>query len=219
MTARISLDRTSVLVVGAWNPAIVLPHWLLQSKVVEAASEQVMVDVNPRTRQYGFTLGDFRWLVDDNKLGVRALKSLDCGVFLARVLALLPHTPVDAVRTSFVYKCTAEQWPKHLKPGIGDLTLDAPAAKVKFEQYGWTGVKNIESGRMQISVTQQPKSDVVIACSLHRNVDNATAAAQFAGSWSRDLGIVLETLNAAFEISQDEQSTNVPSRLASSATK
>jgi hypothetical protein len=200
MNAAPSLDRTSVVVIGAWNPAIIQPDWLFRSKVVEVGSSEVTVEVNPRTRQYRYSLGDFRWTVDDNRLEILSQRFEDCGVFAARVLALLPHTPVDAVGTNFVFKYPIQIWPKNLTASIGGFTLDHQPENVKFEQFTWSGVKNLHRGRLQIAVTQKAESDVIVACNIHRNADSAAVASEFAGLWSQDHETVRESLRLAFDL-------------------
>ena len=200
MMAHPIFDRTSIVVIGAWNPAIIQPEWLFRSKVVEIPPPEISVEVNPRTRQYRYMLGDFRWTIDDSRLEILSQKMQDCGVFAARVLALLPHTPVEAVGTNFVFKYPFQQWPDGLTVRIGQFNLNEQPDSVKFEQFTWSGVRSLERARLQISITQKKDSDVIVACNMHRNADSADAASAFAGSWSQDHDIVRESLKLAFDL-------------------
>jgi hypothetical protein len=144
------LKLRQTVVIGAFNPAIITPDWLDEFDLCRPDGEFALSDQPDAS---GFQAGGFEWEVDSASLSisVEGDKTADCGAMAARVLALLPHTPVEAVGHNFQYLCPENEWvPRVLPriggrgagelPGVGQVRWDG-----RFERpHGWVEVTLIQ---------------------------------------------------------------------------
>jgi hypothetical protein len=187
---------TNVVVLGAWNPAIVQPAWLAERKVIETSEPLPAVNTNAFTEQFHFVASGVTWLIDEQRLSVGASSELDVGVSVARVLGLLSYTPVYSIGTNFSYETKASAWPEDKMPKLGNWSLENQGKSDGFQYFMWTGMRLIgEDTQCHMSVTRNLEDMVFVYFNLHRNVRNAAAAAMFAGQWADDLKMVTEMLN------------------------
>lgn len=192
-----------MIIVGAWNPAIVQPTWLSQRKVVEA-SEAQNVSANPFTKGFYFEIDGVAWHVDEQRLQIWSPGKLDTGIYAARVLNLLSHTPVQAMGTNFYFQTIAQDWPADKAPRIGNWDLEDAPPEQQFEQFVWSGTKKMGADTTcKITVTRGTGEAVALHLNLHRDVD-ATRAAQFAGAWKADWAAVREIVHQVLGIHANE---------------
>ena len=195
---------SNVVVVGAWNPAIISPPWLSNNKVVEELPKELQVELGlkPSGRIIKFELGGVQWKVTEDKLEIHGKgQEKDCGVFAARVLLLLPHTPIGAIGSNFVFESTLEEWPDPVKPYLGKLRLGAEAGHSNFRQVQWSGAgQQDEHTRLSIVVAARLNQGVQVTVNFHRNVQSVTEAVSFAGLWAQDRDTAAETLKELFEV-------------------
>jgi hypothetical protein len=138
-------DHCSVVVLGAWNPTIINPTWLLNNKVVEEEPKQVEVEVAYAPHEGGvrFELGGATWLADYGRLQIVAKDWKDCGAFADRVLALLQHTPTRAIATNFVFSASLDDWRGKPLPQLGEFHLGSEDKPADFQEVRWTGVREL----------------------------------------------------------------------------
>jgi len=194
------LKSNNVIVLGAWNPGIVQPAWLSERKVVEAKNAEDL-SVNPLTKGFFFKMDNVNWFIDEQRLQIWAPGTTDTGVFAARVLSLLSYTPVQAIGTNFHLETSAREWPATRLPRLGDWTLDGSPATLQFEQFTWVGKQKMGADTScQISLTQGVEDALSLVVNLHRDVANATRAAQLAGAWREDWQSVREVISNVFGV-------------------
>jgi len=195
----LELDLTSVVVLGAWNPAIINPAWLGRYKIVEEVPESLAMEFYTGGRRFRFSLGELDWRVDDSRLEIVSRDGRDCGSCAARILDLLPHTPIEAVGANFAFRCPREEWPADLLPRLGDVGPPGESEAGDLQQVEWVGTYALsEEGRLQVRVAARSADGIVAAFNVHRNVADAEQAAKVAGAWAKDRDIVLDQLKSLF---------------------
>jgi hypothetical protein len=197
MAAKIA--QTSIIVFGSWNPAIITPAWLFHYKVVDNVPENSQPYFDQNTGSMAFKIGDKLVISSDfGKLVVTATDGSDCGSIVARILGLLPHTPVrGAVATSFLITCRAEEIPPSSKLPSAYPFTDVVAMQESF-------VRPIQGGVLQVALTRQGENDAVVSVNVQRNVDNAPKAAEFASAWSTERAIAVQAVRETFNIEINE---------------
>ena len=197
---------TSVIVIGPWNAAIISPQWLAQHKVVEEVPDDMSYELGVPVNRLSFAIGDVSWAVDGSRLEVKASKFKDCGCYVARIMALLPHTPVGAIGTNFVFTSPIPDWPPSKLPRLGDLQLTATPVYPDMHQVQWIGLRTLADGtNLQITVIQQEQKEVAAAFNFHRNVPNAETAKAYALAWSLDRDVAVQLMKEMFGIERYDQ--------------
>ncbi len=197
----VRLQSNDVIVLGAWNPAIVQPDWLSERKVVESSTPESL-SANPLTKGFFFKMDNVNWIIDEQRLQIWGAGGTDTGVFAARVLSLLSHTPVQAIGTNFHFQTGVGEWPSTRLPKLGDWTLETSPTKLQFKQFTWVGTRKMGSDTScQITLTHAEDA-LSLNVNLHRDAD-AVRAAQFAGAWRQDWQAVREIISDIFEVHAD----------------
>jgi len=102
---------TAIVIVGAWNPAILSPEWLVRWAFARQQGEQVQVQMEfsstPKSSPT-FTIEQIVFIPSETKLIVRPERSTEELVARAelaaqRVLENLPHTPIRAFGENFEF--------------------------------------------------------------------------------------------------------------------
>jgi hypothetical protein len=125
----------------------------------------------------------------------------DCGAYAAKILDLLPHTPVQAIGSNFAFHADLGDWPSDHLPCLGPVPGKGAEISKRFDQVQWQGVRNMGEGtQLQVTLTQRQEEGVVLAYNLHRNVASAKQAREFAASWERDRDVVVADLGGMFGV-------------------
>jgi hypothetical protein len=109
------LQETSIVIAGAWNPAILTPAWILQHAVQQPDIQAHMVEAIFPTMLNGaldfprFTLPGFTYTTRPDALivlpGALAQASFETAEDIAsRVLGQLSHTPIGGVGHNFEFR-------------------------------------------------------------------------------------------------------------------
>ncbi len=106
-------ERTSLVLLGIWNPAILNPGWLAQRVHDVPVGEQVQVQVEQvlmgaAQSPPSFTVSGIKYTPARNRLEIRPTAITQENITLAqraavRLLNLLPHTPIAAFGQNFEF--------------------------------------------------------------------------------------------------------------------
>ncbi len=197
----VSLQQTSTVVLGAWNPAILHPTWLSKHRIVRELPVAVPIGFHTLLRRRRFSLDGFDWEVDQTRLAITSTAGSNSGECAAKVLKILCHTPVEGIGHNFVYRSSARDWPERYLPRLGDMRVGKRSSRRVFEQAQWVGHRNLDdSTRLQILVSQEADGGVVAAFNFHRNVSEAPEAHKFAKKWRADRDISAKLLRSTFKV-------------------
>jgi hypothetical protein len=196
------LESTAIVIVGEWNPAIITPPWLADKGIVsrKAMPEKMPITVSPIRIGWQFELAGCQWGVTQTQVSITSPRGKNCGTYAAKLLELLPHTPVRAIGSNFVYHSSLSEWPGDRRPRLGPLGLDGLGAH-GVQQTMWQGKKAVGSGTvLGIALTQDSEA-VTVSFNVHRDCDSAKKAARYARRWYLDKALVRQTMRSLFGVS------------------
>lgn len=106
--------KTAVVMVGAFNPAIIQRQWLVAQSIVEHAAAEVPemeVSVTPQATRYRFRTGGLTWTVSSDRVILETEQSWQrIQASAIAMLQCLPHTPVAAIGMNFHKRVPSESW-------------------------------------------------------------------------------------------------------------
>lgn len=177
--------RTCV-VAGRFNPAILSPAWVVAHGLLPDGQAEGKALVGTNVVQY--TLGALTWQPTLTKLEVIANDSdADPGDFVSRVLNLLPHTPINAVGSNFVFPI-AEPADRQIFPLISSK-IQAITSDADHELLSYSVTVGLKFGAdCVISIGFESEKEKVYAINFNFNrfVPNASAGAEVALAWRKD---------------------------------
>lgn len=184
----VSLESAQTLAIGAFNPHIITPQWLIKQGVCAAADFQIRFF--PPRQGLAFSLNETQWQIDFDSLSVDSRRH-NCGELLGRVIELLPHTPIRAVGNNFHYAASRESW--------DTCPLPVPGLDKGLDQFGmvderrWSTVIRNESVRIEVTVAES-ESAMAAQFNFHRETASAEQARQAAHHFEQDRRISEEIL-------------------------
>jgi hypothetical protein len=140
------LKTSDIVVIGAFNPAIISPEWLIDQGITTAPAEPTSIDLELGLRNdIVFTLDECRWRVSPDRLVLEPLSAANPVAKIKSVVEKLPHTPVRAVGLNFHFHCPAAAW-KGGQPRLGSLAADSLTLGGKVQHRAWTTGVAFEDG-------------------------------------------------------------------------
>jgi hypothetical protein len=196
----INQDKSTIVVRGDWNPAIISPQWLLKYKVVESPPTNLGLITSAAGNRITFLSDKVTWVIDSTRLELRAREPVDLGSYAARLLGLLPHTPIRAIGVTFYFLCPVDKWPEAALPTLGDIRLTPRPAYPDLQQIQWSCIRKFpENTRLQLTLTQEGEN-VVITLNFHRITTQASVAAEYAGRWSDHAKVATTVIKDMFGV-------------------
>ncbi len=162
-----TLELAQTVAIGAFNPYIITPEWLVRFGFYSKDEE---VNVRPVLLGEGtaFDFGCVQWQVDHQRLSVASSgRSVDCGETVSRVLALLPHTPVKALGHNFHFSASKEEWGGRPAPMLGGRGLEDFE---DAEQVRWVGAFRRGETRIEATLAYEAEA-VAILLNHHRTMN------------------------------------------------
>jgi hypothetical protein len=97
--------RASCVAVGAFNMYIIQPGWMMRKGLIpEGAELNIESKLDEPGFRYKVEASRVRWVVTPTRVIVESeSESEDCGAPIARLLQLLPETPVSAVGNTSIF--------------------------------------------------------------------------------------------------------------------
>jgi hypothetical protein len=162
----LTLELAQTVAIGAFNPFLISPDWLVKYKVCpDAVVDLRLVAIGGGA---SFRLGRVLWEVDNQRLVVSSSEpGLDCGEMVSRVLTLLPHTPVRAVGHNFHFSAARDQWGDRPSPALGGKGLEDFDS---IKQVRWVGLFQRDEVRIEVTLAYEADA-VAVLFNHHRNMD------------------------------------------------
>lgn len=147
------LKTSDIVVIGAFNPAIISPGWLIEQGIATAPAEPTSIDLELGLRNdIVFTLDECRWRVSPDRLVVEPLSAANPVAKIKAVVEKLPHTPVRAVGLNFHFHCPVTAW-KGGQPTLGTFAPDSLTLGGKVQHRVWTtGVAFDDGSQLNLTV-------------------------------------------------------------------
>jgi hypothetical protein len=110
----VQLADTNIVLLGAFNSAIIEPSWLAAHDVIGQKLEHVTTEIQlfgATPNKTVFNLDGLRWEITNDRILIGSTQSISPAPWFGRLLDLLPHTPLRAVGINFKAKCSTSDWP------------------------------------------------------------------------------------------------------------
>ncbi|WP_422932209.1 hypothetical protein [Singulisphaera sp. PoT] len=208
----LTLELAQAVAIGAFNPYVVTPEWLVRFGVYPKKGQcrfRLVPLGNGTAFEFKHGSAQIDWQVDNQKLSVASAdRSIDCGMTVSKVLELLPHTPVQAIGHNFHFSATKEDWGNRPAPMLGSKGLEDFE---KAEQVRWIGTLRRNGTRIEVTLAHEADA-VAILFNHHRTMNLELArkalvveeqikeAKEAAGEFSKDFGVSCELLRSLFDM-------------------
>ncbi len=152
---------------GPFNPHIITPSWLRDTEVIkDLAMESDTTASEEATQEVAFSTADLDWQVDGQSLSVESDRpERNCGDYLARVICLLPHTPVRAVVNEFFYAALPSEWGDGPFPQVGHRSA-SDYREAGLSAVRWAGLFDRRGARAELMLEADLNHDGAIGASL-----------------------------------------------------
>lgn len=151
---------------------ILHPQWLAKHGIIEAGTE-VGIETNLTQPGFRFRFPDRKatWNVTPNRLVIESWDpGFDCGELVARILNILPETPMFALGNNVHYDADLSEW-EHLAGAVRDFPLALPPAsgQTVAQRSFHVAITRAEHETVNIQVSLKEK-EVELACNVHNAV-------------------------------------------------
>jgi hypothetical protein len=164
---RVTLEQAQTVAVGAFNPYVITPGWLVKYRLC-ARDEEVNVRMVPLGEGAAFVFGPVQWQVNGQRLSVSSAdRNVDCGNLVSQVLSFLPHTPVQAMGHNFQFTGTKAEWGDRPEPRLGTKGLEDLEGA---EQVRWSSVFRRDDARLEVTLAHE-QGLVAVLFNFHRNMN------------------------------------------------
>lgn len=177
----------SSILIGFLNPAILTPTWLAQTGILtgEVSATSILPADFPVVQ---FSIGGLSWAANPLRLEVKSEDgSADPGELIAKVMELLPHTPVQALGNNFQFAAPAGS-PSNLQ-SISNAPLFGQIHSMEYEELGHRlscQVKSKSGAILMITLASQREGGSLLSFNFHRECASPAQAVQAARSFSSD---------------------------------
>ncbi|RMI13984.1 MAG: hypothetical protein D6681_05520 [Calditrichaeota bacterium] len=199
------LQKTAIVALGQFNPAILTPPWMFQQNLIEKTEATTEHPVGLGVQFARHKAGEFSWIVGYDRLamehvGPKAGEETTAAALVRRILKLLPHTPVHAIGNNFAFSGFRYiQLQADVAERPLNLTLDANGYRLS-EFIHTVTTEDPRGIQVQIRIEGSPDSTIrQVLFNFHRNVrsiDDADAALKSA---SEDLEAARKMMKALME--------------------
>ncbi|HEX6983960.1 MAG TPA: hypothetical protein VF170_01225 [Planctomycetaceae bacterium] len=181
-----TFSNASSVVVGTFNIYIFQPNWIGEVSGVDVGAEgDLQVDFAQPGLRVSFAGRPMKWTIRPDRLLLQSeAPATDCGSIVARVLRLLPLTPVRAAGNNLTV--TASPDDPELGPAVDSLIKTLPAQRsVECERRVIGGA--IRRGDATYNMVLTVKADKVdIDVNAHRSASQAAEAEEAARLFHSD---------------------------------
>lgn len=158
-TVPLNLELAQTVAIGAFNPYVVTPDWLVRYNICREV-EGVNVRFVALGEGAAFRFGKVEWQVDNQRLCVSSSEwNIDCGRLVSRVLELLPHTPVHAVGHNFHFSAPKSEWGGRPSPMLGRRGL---ADFEEVDQVRWAGAFRRADSRLEVTLASEADAFAIL---------------------------------------------------------
>ncbi len=177
------LIDSNIVLVGGFNPNIIVPAWLNRQKVVDERPDEVLVETlfehgisqfSPGApKMIRFKLDGERWEVSFDRVLIGSNTAQSPADKFTKLLELLPHTPVRAVGINFKLRCDRTSW----KSDVPQLPNQDRAQNLVGKVISSTAVTrgSLDDGT-QINLTlSATEAEVTLDANFHKGLKRSDA--------------------------------------------
>jgi len=167
-------EKASCVVVGTFNMYILHQQWLAKHNIIEPDLE-VGIETNltkPGFR-FRFPQNDPIWSVTPNRLAVESQDpQTDCGEIVAKVLAILPETPLFVLGNNFHYRAAWSER-ENLSPTIRNFPeTDLPMLQWTYH----AGIQRGERVTANIQIALKKDDSIELIFNIHNELGSTENA-------------------------------------------
>jgi hypothetical protein len=206
-------EKASCVVVGTFNMYIFHPPWLEKHEIIRKGTE-VGIDTNLIRPGFRFRFPQYKatWMVAPDRLAVESDEpKTDCGKPVAKVLRVLPETPLFALGNNVHYKAELSELENLSEAIRGFPCMECPTRGQSVVQRTFhVGIKRNEHETITLQISLKEDS-IELACNVHVELDNrekasevaVTAAEQFFGDQSEAMTLAQHHFGVSIDHGSD----------------
>lgn len=179
-------DSASCVAAGRFNPAILVPDWIVKQGILSEAHFEATATMGSPTTV--FTMAGLQWHATLARLEVMAEKEgADPGEFVAQILERLEHTPLRAVGSNFHFSITSPAVGEKLyRLGEFGLVKAFEPDSLTFLDGTAIAAYSFEDAVLRVSLEFEKSSATTIGFNFNRDSLSAKDGAAAARRWGSD---------------------------------
>lgn len=179
------LKQSSVVVVGALNPAIVEPVWLIENKIVATPPQDAPIPMMQSPGRIEFEIEGFHWAVDRMRLTIQSDTERSPAAVVKKLFSELKHTPVRAIGHNFHFRSGLSDW-RGGRPELAGCVGFKPEGCQEQIASRWLGAWKREGSVVQVDVEMSDQA-ALVRVNVERSVVRAAEVVDYAESFTEDL--------------------------------
>ena len=153
---------------------ILTPAWLAKHGIIETGSEVgIEADLTQPGFRYQFPKDKATWSVTPHRIVIESQNpETDCGVIIAKILQVLPETPLLVLGSNTHYHSDLSER-ENLSPSIRDFPDTQPPSKERslLQRTFHEAVKLSENAIVNLQIAIKEDS-INLDCNVHHDLDN-----------------------------------------------
>ncbi|TWT56588.1 hypothetical protein [Allorhodopirellula solitaria] len=169
------IESAKIVLLGSFNPYIISPEWLKERSIWTPSD--VRRNLGGGARDGAQFRGDgTEWIVTAERLVIASVTT-DCGLLVDGLLAVLPHTPLSAVLSSFAFAITPSDSNAETTHDIFDAIRARTPRGFDAELLRWGVVLHRDQTRIDLTFVSGEQG-VTVAVNHRRTARTANEARQ-----------------------------------------
>ena len=166
----VTLDSANIVFIGHFNPFLISPEWLSKEGIWSPKEVQLVLG-GLKEDSVRFQGDGVEWLLSYNRMMI-ASAIADCGDLATGILRKLPHTPVAATGTNFIFQdpeMTAEHPIFARSRGLFPNLCNSP------DLFKWSIVMHEAGARVEVTFISGEQG-ASFSVNRHRKTESSEAA-------------------------------------------
>ncbi len=164
------LDSATIVFIGHFNPFLISPEWLSREQIWVPSEVQLVLGALKQDA-VRFQGDGVAWELSSDKMMISSA-TVDCGQLAKQILERLPHTPVAATGSNFVFQDAEMSRDHNVFKKVRDLF---PIGYQQPDLFRWSIVLHENDVRVEVAFISGEQG-ATFSVNRHRKTENSSAA-------------------------------------------